>query len=67
MSTDCTLQRKNATALWSQLTITNRMMFAVNQTLIIDIICDNQLYAQRLEGSGIMHDLTDAQKKFRLG
>lgn len=29
-------------------------MFTVNQTTIIDIICDNQLYAQRLEGSGFI-------------
>lgn len=54
MSTNCILQRENATAIWSQLTITNKWMFAVNQSMIIDIICDNQLYAQRLEGSGFI-------------
>lgn len=27
-------------------------MFTTNQTIVIDIVCDNQLIAQRLEGSG---------------
>lgn len=52
--TDCTLQREKATALWSRLTITNRWMFAVNESILIDIICDGVLHAQRLEGSGFI-------------
>ena len=55
MSNDCTLQRENATALWSELTVTNNWMFTTNQPIIIDIVCDNQLFAQRLEGSGFIH------------
>lgn len=47
-------QRERTTTLWSQLSITNKWMFAVNHTLTIHIICEGQSYAQQLEGSGFI-------------
>lgn len=48
----CHVKRINATDLWTQLTTTNKWLFVARKPLTIDIICDGQIFSQKLENSG---------------
>lgn len=51
---NCTVKRQASNGLWSEITSSNKWLFAVNQTTTIDVICNNELYPIKLIGSGII-------------
>lgn len=50
--TDCRIKKQPLTSLWTQLTSTNKWLYSTTQPITIDIICNDEVYSQRLMGSG---------------